>query len=176
MVYFISNIISNEECESLTKQFDIEKKRNSSFDKKTVTNGSYGFEPSNMFNIYMNKLKSKVLDFLPEVSTLENVNTYVREYVNGTNLIKHVDRKDISVTMSICLNSTINKEWPIWVEIDGQERSFNTNVGDAFILTDADKTFHWRDTLICNDNERVLQFFLHWIPVEYNNKQNKTLL
>ena len=39
---------------------------------------------------------------------LLNVNTYVREYVNHSKLDKHIDRKEISVTMSICLESTID--------------------------------------------------------------------
>ena len=77
--------------------------------------------------------------------------------------------------MSICLESTINKEWPLSAEIDGIEYSFNTNVGDAIILFNADKIEHWRDTLICNENERTLQFFLHWIP-NYTIKKIKTLL
>ena len=64
----------------------------------------------------------------------------------------------------------------MFAKIDGIEYSFNTNVGDAILLFDADKTIHWRDTLICNENERVLQFFLHWIPVNYITKKTKSLL
>jgi hypothetical protein len=176
MVYFIPNILSKEECEFLSKQFDIEKIINFSSDKKENTNESYGFRPSYNFDKYMETLKSKVLGFNNEITHIDSVNTYVREYHNSAFLTKHVDRKDISVTMSICLESTINKEWPLFTEIDGKKYSFNTNVGDGILLFNADVHTHWRDTLICNENERVLQFFLHWKPVDYLTKKTKSLI
>jgi len=78
--------------------------------------------------------------------------------------------------MSICLDSTISEEWPLCAKIENKECCYNTNVGDGILLFDADKTFHWRNPLICNENERVLQFFLHWMPVKYSNKEIKSLL
>lgn len=78
--------------------------------------------------------------------------------------------------MSICLKSTINKEWPLHVKIGGENFHFNTNVGDAIVLFDADKNPHWRNELECNENERVIQFFLHWKPVNYRSKKLKSLL
>ena len=175
MVHFIPNILSKEECDFLASQFDIERKYRPSADDKD-TNNTFGFGAPYHFNVYMDKLKSKVLEFNKEIESLNNVNTYVREYVNESFLNKHIDRKDISVTMSICLYSTINKEWPLCTEIDGKEYCFNTNVGDGILLFDADKTTHWRDTLICNENERVIQFFLHWKPIDFVNKKIKTLI
>lgn len=175
MVHFIPNILSKEECDFLASQFDIERKYRPSADDKD-TNNTFGFGAPHYFNVYMDKLKSKVLEFNKEIESLNNVNTYVREYVNESFLNKHIDRKDISVTMSICLYSTINKEWPLCTEIDGKEYCFNTNVGDGILLFDADKTTHWRDTLICNENERVIQFFLHWKPINFISKKIKTLI
>ena len=176
MVYFIPNILTKEECFDLSKQFDIERKKVPSKDNTNSYGKSFGFIPSYNFDKYMDILKSKVLEYKPEIDVLNNVNTYIREYLNDSFLKKHVDRKDISITMSICLESTINKEWPIYVEIDNKEYSFNTNVGDGILLFDADKIPHWRDTLNCNEDERILQFFLHWMPINYISKKTKTLI
>ena len=176
MVYFIPNVLSKVECEFLSKQFDIERVNHASGDKILDTNASFGFRPSYNFDNYMEKLKPKVLEFNKGIEHLDNVNTYVREYRNSAFLTKHIDRTDISVTMSICLDSTINKEWPLVVEIDGKEYSYHTNVGDGIILFDADKNIHWRNSLICNENERVLQFFLHWMPINYVAKKTKSLI
>jgi len=177
MVYLISNILTKDECKYLTEQFDIERTYNESVDYEYAgTNVSYGFEPSFVFNTYLDKLKLKVLKFNPNMYDLLNVNTYVREYVNHSKLDKHIDRKEISVTMSICLESTIDKEWPLFAEIDGKEYSFNTDVGGGILLFGADKNIHWRNTLTCKENERVLQFFLHWKPVNYKSKKSKSLL
>jgi hypothetical protein len=176
MVYFIPNILTKDECKYLTEQFDIERKYNTSADSYAGTNISFGFEPSFTFNTYLDKLKSKVLECNNNLEDLLNVNSFVREYVKSSTLKKHIDRKDISVTMTICLESTINKEWPLYVEIDGQSFHFNTNIGDAIVLFDADKNQHWRNPLECYENERVIQFFLHWKPVNYKSKKSKSLL
>jgi len=177
MVYLISNILTKDECKYLTEQFDIERTYNESVDYEyAVTNVSYGFEPSFVFNTYLDKLKLRVIKFKPNMYDLLNVNTYVREYVNHSKLDKHIDRKEISVTMSICLESTIDKEWPLFAEIDGKEYSFNTDVGGGILLFGADKNIHWRNTLTCKENERVLQFFLHWKPVDYIIKKTKSLI
>jgi hypothetical protein len=176
MIHLIKGILTKEECSNLTNQFDVNKHINPSTDKAKVTGNTYGYEPSYIFNEYLDKLKSSVLTLNYKIDDLRNVNSYIREYKNNDFLKKHRDRNDISVTMSICLDSTINKEWPLSAEIDGIEYSFNTNVGDAIVLFNADKTQHWRDTLICNENERVIQFFLHWTPVTYVSKKIKTII
>lgn len=175
MIHLIKGILTKEECKFLAHQFDIDKKTKSNLDVYKDSGNSYGIIPSYIFDTYLDKLKIKILEINSNIDDLKNINTFVREYKNNDFLRKHKDRKDISTTMSICLESTINKEWPLSAEIDGIEYSFNTNVGDAIILFNADKIEHWRDTLICNENERTLQFFLHWIP-NYTIKKIKTLL
>jgi hypothetical protein len=174
MIHLIKGILTKEECEFLTYQFDIDKKIKPSIDMFKDTGNSYGFEPSHIFNQYLDKLKSKILEINSNIDDLTNVNTFVREYKNNDFLRKHIDRMDISTTISICLESNINKDWPLFVKINNQEYSVNMDIGDGVILFDADKIVHWRNTLICNENERVIQFFLHWIP-NYN-KKIKTLL
>jgi hypothetical protein len=175
MIYLIPNILSEKECKFLTTQFDLEKSKTKSFDDIRTTPNTFGFRPSDKFNIYLDKLKPKVLETLNTIDLIDT-NTYVREYKNKSFLAKHKDRTDINITMSICLESTINKEWPLWAEIDNKNVNFNTNVGDGIILMDSDKIIHWRDELICNENERVLQFFLHWKKTNYSKKQTKTLI
>lgn len=176
MVHLIENIITKDECEYLTKEFDIERKYEMSVDNKlTGTNTSYGFQPSFKFNTYLDKLKSKVLDY-HYVDEILNVNTFVREYINTSKLEKHIDRKDIGITMSICIESTIDYDWPLCALINDKEHCFSTNVGDAVLLFNSDKIVHWRDTLNCKENQRVLQFFLHWKPLNYEGKKTKTLL
>lgn len=60
MVYFIPNILTKDECKNLSDQFDIERKYNTSVDHEHAgTNVSYGFEPSFIFNTYLDKLKKK---------------------------------------------------------------------------------------------------------------------
>jgi hypothetical protein len=175
MTCLIQNILTEEECKYLTIQFDIEKQSKGSHDDETYGN-SYGFRPSHTFNLYLDTLKEKILNFFPENTILENVNTYVREYLNNSQLVKHTDRKDIDITISICLEYNIKTDWPLWAEIDGEDVFLNMNVGDGVLLTTAHETTHWRDKLICDENERVVQLFLHWRSQKYTPKKIKTLL
>jgi hypothetical protein len=174
-IHLIKNIINYNECKYLSELFDAEKITTKSNDNSIMTNNSYGFGTCNVFDDYMNILKKKVLQYFSNnTHKLLNVNTYVREYVNDSFLKKHVDRADINVTLSICLYSNINKSWPLIAEIDGQEYSLDTQIGDGILLIDSDKITHWRNELICNKDERVIQFFLHWrYP---NSGLNKSLI
>lgn len=175
MIHLIKNVLTNDECNFLVKQFDIEKKTKKSSDDETYGN-SFGFGPSQKFNIYMDKLKPKILEFFRNGTLLENVNAYVREYLNDSQLVKHVDRDDIGITISICLEYNIKTEWPLWANVDNKDVFFNMNVGDGVLLTHATETIHWRDTLICEEGERVVQLFLHWRDVTNIVKNKKTLL
>lgn len=181
MIYFLPNLLSNSECKTMLNIFDEEKKIKASEDTPIISledkTNSHGFKPNNnIFNTYLNKFKSNIIQFDSTITELLNVNTYVREYKNKSILEKHIDRMDISTTMSICLESTINKSWPLFAEIKGKEHSFHTNVGDAILLFDADKITHWREELNCDENQRVVQFFLHWVPTTYKLKIKKTII
>ena len=174
-IHFIKNIINYDECKYLSDIFDAEKIKIKSYDTSIMTNNSYGFGTGNVFDDYMNILKKKVLQYFSNnTHKLLNVNTYVREYVNDSFLKKHVDRPDINVTLSICLYSNINKRWPLIAEINGHEYSLDTEIGDGILLIDSDIITHWRNELICNKNERVIQFFLHWRY--YNSGLTKSLI
>jgi hypothetical protein len=180
MIYFLPNLLSNSECKNLLEIFEIEKKIIPSSDVSVIYSGtknSYGFKPSsNYFNLYLDKLKPNILAFDSTITKLLNVNTYVREYSNKSFLEKHTDRKDISITMSICLESTIKNTWPLNATIDNKDYSYSTKVGDGILLFNADKVTHWRDELDCIDDERVVQFFLHWKPDFNKQKNQKTII
>jgi hypothetical protein len=165
MIHFFKNILSKEECEFLHNQFLIEKKININVDNdyEGLGTNTYGFRPSNIFNEYMDKLKPMITScLLDNDNNIENVNTFIREYKTGSFLSKHVDRDDIGITLSICLYSNIDKEWPLCAEIDGKDFCKNTEIGDGLLLLTGNKTVHWRDFLECNEDEYVLQFFVHW--------------
>jgi len=67
-------------------------------------------------------------------------------------------------------------EMIICVGVEGKDYCFNTNIGDAILLFGADKYPHWRNQLQCNENERVIQLFLHWKSVNHISKKIKSLL
>lgn len=178
MIFFIDEVISKEDCEILTKLFFKEKETMLNIDggEYAAAKFSFGFEPKLYdFNKYLDILKPKILEYY-NVKTITNVNSYVRCYYNGAELEKHVDRPDIGITLSICLNTTINKQWGLCAEIDNSTDCYNTDIGQGVLLIDSNKYTHWRDKLECGDDEYVLQFFLHWTSSKTTTKETHTLI
>ena len=137
-------------------------------------NSTYGFLPSEYFNSYLEKLKTKVELYI-ENKNIVNSNTFIREYKNKSFLNKHIDRDNLDVTLSVCLYNDTNVNWPLYAKIKNDTIGYNTNEGDGILLTNATSTIHWRDELNCNNNSSIIQFFLHWSLEDKLNKKKKLI-
>jgi len=158
----LKNLLTKEECEFLHQQFLVEKQIIPDMENHAKYGpNTYGFRPSDVFNVYLEKLKPYIQKCIGDAG-IENLNTYVREYKNGSSLIKHTDRNDIGVTLSINLFSNIDGIWTLYEERDGKVNGYDEETGDGIVILDPYKITHWRDELVCNDDEYVLQLFLHW--------------
>lgn len=89
-------------------------------------------------------------------------NTYARIYYNGGEMNKHIDRKGLDYTLSICLFNNLNQDWPLWC-IDGKNNHVPINIkaGDGAMMLGS-KLTHWREPLVCSDNKFLIQLFMHW--------------
>lgn len=88
-------------------------------------------------------------------------NSYSRIYYNGSILNPHVDREGLDVTLSLCTYTNIEVEWPLYVDYDGKTFDVCTPPGSAAIILGT-KYNHYRKLLICGENQKVVQIFLHW--------------
>jgi alkylated DNA repair dioxygenase AlkB len=89
--------------------------------------------------------------------------SYARIYKNGGKLEPHVDRPPLDITASISLKTNLSEEWPIFIEdLNGNVRSEKILEGDAIIFL-GNKMKHWREPLICENNQFTTKLFLHWI-------------
>ena len=176
MVSYIKNIVSEDECKILLDKCYEEKKRNRyniDLDIPIVDSGanSYGFGLVKFFDEYVEKLKPVVQNIINDKEIrIENFNAYIREYRNGSHLEKHKDKDSINITISICLQKT-NKEWPLYFLIDGNQIGYDIKVGDALVIIDSNKFEHWRDTLVCGENESVVQLYLMYKKDKLKNKK-----
>ena len=172
MIHFLNNLISPEDCKILVSEFRKQEKTRLNADiSHPLINGktTYGFKGYGEFDKLLDSLKPIITE-LNDNKKIKNVNSFVREYKNGSVLKKHVDREDIGITLSICLFSNIKYHWPLTAEYDNVEISHNTNIGDGLIIFNSNKIAHWRDELICEENESVIQLFLHWKEIELDKK------
>jgi hypothetical protein len=164
MIHFLNNLVSSDDCKMLVSEFYKQQKTKINADETHLlvnNKTTYGFKGYGEFDKLLNSLKPIITDLNGD-KKIKNVNSFVREYKNGSVLKKHIDRSDIGITLSICLFSNIKNEWPLFAEYNNDEVSYNTNIGDGVLIINSDKITHWRDELVCNDDESVIQLFLHW--------------
>jgi hypothetical protein len=109
---------------------------------------------------------------------------YTRSYHNGSHLLVHTDRPDLDLTLSVCLENKRGYLWDLKVSnvpwegewkngIDhtpwtGSYSTTHLGLGQGS-LCEGRKYPHWRDTLVCKPEERLVYAFYHWSftePVE----------
>lgn len=165
MVHYLENIIPIEDCEKITQlamNLMCNKPELAHYNADGSPN-SVGIRTDSIIecNIWLYELKSKVEELVGfEVNT---VNTYCREYNPGAVLDKHKDRADIGITLSICIENPSNIEWPICSnDYDGSIICKDIKVGDGLLIYDSHELEHWRDELICGEDDYIFMMFLHW--------------
>lgn len=105
--------------------------------------------------------------FLPLVRKLTGrkvvfANPYCRIYNNTSILNPHTDRNLLDWTISVCIKTDINWDWPLKVRTsDKSIVSFPTTLGYASLVKGNVYT-HWREPLVCDDDQSVICLFLHY--------------
>ena len=165
MVHYLENIIPLEDCEKITQLV-----MNLMCNRPDMVDYSaYGAPKSTGVrtdiipecDIWLHLLKDKIEELVG--FEVDVVNTYCREYVNGSSLPKHVDRNDIGITLTVCIENPTNVEWEICSnDYDGSTICKNIKVGDGLLIYNSQELEHWRDELVCREDEYVFMMFLHW--------------
>lgn len=138
-------------------------------------NGTFTLETDNRY--YNNSLGGCVdsawyvlREYLPTFEKkigvkLKEANPYIRIYQNGSTLNPHKDRDELDWTVSVCLFSNINSDWPLIIKDENSESThYPTKLGYASLVS-GNILEHWREPLKCNDEEYVIQMFLHYTQI-----------
>lgn len=89
-------------------------------------------------------------------------NSFARIYYNNSMLSKHMDREGLDYTLSITLFSNLDTDWPLWcIDKTGEGVPITIHPGDGAMMLGT-KLTHWREPLVCNDDQFVVQLFMHW--------------
>lgn len=120
------------------------------------------------FNTYSKGYKTTFDYILPVLQpiiekTIEKalIPTYAfgRIYYAGSLLYRHSDRQACEISMSLCVSSSEDYPWPIWItDKTGVNKSVNLNPGDAIIYNGY--LPHWRDAY---DGKEQIQLFCHFV-------------
>jgi len=163
MHIFFDKLITPERCEILNQlalKYKEDKKLNHEGDKTHYAN-SYGNGRIPEYE----KLLKELTPLIKEKTGLQNIteeNSYTRIYYNGAMLKRHIDRKELDLTLSLCTFTNLDKPWELHVELEnGKIASFETKPGQAALIL-GNKMPHWRDDLVCRPDQYVIQSFYHW--------------
>ena len=85
---------------------------------------------------------------------------YARIYKKGAELVRHSDREETEYSVTVNLNASSKKAWPIYFK-NGKKKTVecNLNAGDAVIYKGVELD-HWRNPL---DKQWHAQMFLHYV-------------
>jgi hypothetical protein len=164
---YLENIISEQLCENFTKIM-LEYKNNNKLIFENISNSdmyknSYGTGNIPEMESFLKEITDELLSYFDLSCKISN--SYTRIYYNGGTLKPHVDRPGLDYTLSITLFSNLKKEWPLYaIDKKGNQIKSNINRGDGLLILGT-KMQHWRDQLICADDEYVVQLFLHWTNI-----------
>ena len=167
--------LTPDECASIVAAFDrVDGKVDEALTEPDVYFNSRGIGNLPATLAYVDRFTEK---FRGKYPGLKFSNTYTREYRRGSMLAMHTDREALDLTLSICLEDRNNLEWPLNVSVkthDGPwDKSADTTpymqdylavnlpLGHG-VVVEGKKHPHWRDKLLCGENQRAVYVFYHW--------------
>jgi hypothetical protein len=163
MILFIKNLFSKNECEKLNQvAFAYLEENKFMFEgKEQYYANSYGYENLPEYTKTLKEITPRIIKIF-NTTELRAETVYTRAYFNGSTLKKHTDRKYLDLSLSACTFKSIEQDWPIYIEKSERcVEKFVTEPGDA-VLFQGRQYPHWRDDLVCKDDQLVLQTFFHW--------------
>jgi hypothetical protein len=164
---YFENILSKEDCEHFAEIILKNKNENkmsyeggSDFSPSSFYGNSYGLGGISIMEEMMRNIQPKVENQIGV--KIKHANSFSRIYYNGGTLNSHIDRQGLDYTMSITLRSNLDKEWPLYFkDLKNNVIKLNINEGDGGLILGT-KLEHWREPLICKDNEYFIVMFMHW--------------
>lgn len=173
---YYRNILSYDECTPIANEmFNLLRNDQLSIDVTPYTNGSLGAYNLESTLSFVERIEKSIR--INYGDNIEFENTFTRIYQNGNDLKIHTDRPGLDITLSVCLYTNLDWDWPIFVstrQVDGLWNSvidpeeykkdyeiFYTPVGSGVACLGT-KSPHWRDPLVCKNDQYMIQTFYHW--------------
>jgi hypothetical protein len=114
------------------------------------------------FEAALREVQPRVEQELGLVGKMTPANSFGRIYYNGGTLAQHVDRDGLDYTISITLYNNLKTDWPLWaVDKLNNTVPLNIGIGDGGMILGTTMK-HWRDPLVCDPDDYVIQLFMHW--------------
>jgi hypothetical protein len=160
---YINNVLTFEQCEHFSNIMLDMKKANILNYEGAVENPYYKESYGGNHNEFEGSLRELTPRLEQELGIkMKPANSFGRIYYNGGTLPPHKDRSGLDYTLSITLRNNLKKDWPFWCEDKlGNHVPISIKKGDGGMMLGNSMT-HWRENLVCEPDEYVIQLFMHW--------------
>lgn len=163
LFHYFKQIITPEKCNEINQimtQMYNDKKLNYEGNDPHYKN-SFGVGAIPEVDVLLKEFTPQVIKAI-KMRFIREGNTYSRIYFNGSELNPHVDRPGLDLTMSLCTFSNLAEPWPIYVELTpGKAKAVDIKPGDAALFLGT-RMKHWREPLVCPNDQFMIQSFFHW--------------
>lgn len=160
---YLDNVLTLEQCEQFSVIM-LNKKNSSRLTyEKTVDSRMYQESYGGNDPLFEQALRDITPRMEEELQVkMKPANSYCRIYYNGATLRPHKDRVGLDYTLSVSLFSNLKTPWPL-ICIDRKENTvpIDIAIGDGGMMYGTEIN-HWRDNLICEPDEYIIQLFMHW--------------
>ncbi len=164
---YLTDILSEEEQLRFASIMVVKKEENELHYEALNGNGTPSEFYKNSFGGNHPEFENALRKLQPHIERVLGIsltpkNSYARIYYNDGVLGKHLDREGLKYTLSITLFSNLDNDWPLWcIDKKGTETPIVIKPGDGALMLGT-KLPHWREPLVCNDDQFVVQLFMHW--------------
>lgn len=165
---YLKQVLTTDECLQFAGMMLAMKEENMlSFEGKSESNPHAFYDNSfggnrPEFEAKLREVQPRIEEELGLVGKMRPANSFARIYYNGGTLQSHVDRPGLDYTISITLFSNLETDWPLWVvEKQGSKIPLTIGMGDGGMILGTTMQ-HWREPLVCESNQYVIQMFMHW--------------
>ncbi len=174
MIKFYENLFNIRQCEHIANGMLSKHTANAAQKDNTYAFGSHGFYDLAEAVYYVPMLTKLIKR---DYGNVVFKNNFTRIYFNGNELKIHTDRQGLDITLSVCIFSNINYQWPIYVSNVEVNGPWKENLPIESYVADSTPYFipvgsgvaclgtrnpHWREPLVCDRKQMVIQAFYHW--------------
>ena len=153
----VRNVLSSTTLQFVSESIGLLRKRNQLKYNDSQVEKAYA--------AYGNPISERLLQSLrPAVSRVTSypllpAYSYLRVYLRGAVLAKHVDRPSCEISTTVAISYDAPALWPLYLEAKGEVVRVELNPGDMLVYRGPDLP-HWRTAF---DGEKQIQIFLHYV-------------
>lgn len=156
----LGRVISDERCKELTDEILSEVGRRMELETPNPEiNTAIGGDTPLMWDLLMDlqDLVSKTVG-----KKVSYHHPYCKIFKNGSKLFEHNDAQYLDWAVSVNVFSNLKNDYPLRVRNeDGSITDYPMEVGHASLVK-GNELRHWRDTLVCGEEEYAIQIFLFY--------------